>query len=118
MMQRKSRSNWTGLRILKGAIHLSAIASLYAGGFLGILSRPAQAADQFDLNGIQFDVDTIIEFEFVQSHGPYQSAFGVINLDTGEKTPLIAEVKPSDNFQDVTRPSQDRGTSGVLDPRD
>ncbi len=118
MMQRKSRSNWTGLRILKGAIHLSAIASLYAGGFLGILSRPAQAADQFDLNGIQFDVDTIIEFEFVQSHGAYQSTFGVINLDTGEKTPLIAEVKPSDNFQDVTRPSQDRGTSGVLDPRD
>lgn len=104
-MKRKSRSNFAGLRILKGAIHLSAIASLYTVGLLSTFSRPAQAADQFDTSGIQFDVDTVVEFEFVQSRGAYQSTFGVINLNTGQKTPLIAEVKPSDVPQDVNTPT-------------
>src|SRR5919202_3774262 len=108
MMQRKSLGNYAGLQILIGVI---------AAGVLGTFSRPAQAADQFDTNGIQFDVDTIVEFEFVESHGAYQSTFGVINLDTGKKTPLLAEVKPSDNYQDVNRTSQYRAP-GDRDPRD
>jgi hypothetical protein len=115
MMQRKSK--FAQLQILKKAIRLSAIASLYTAGVFGSFSKPAQAVDQFDINGIQFDVDTIIEFKFEQSHGAYQSTFGVINLDTGEKTPLLAEVKPSDNYQDVNRTSQYRAP-GDRDPRD
>lgn len=95
-MQRKSLGNYAGLQILIGVI---------AAGVLGTFSRPAQAADQFDTNGIQFDVDTIVEFEFVESHGAYQSTFGVINLDTGKKTPLLAEVKPSDSPQNVNTPT-------------
>jgi hypothetical protein len=117
MMPSKNRTNRTDLKILRGAIQLMAIASLHAAGLLGTFSKPAQAADQFDTNSIQFDVDTIVEFEFVQSHGAYQSTFGVINLDTGEKTPLIAEAKPSDNPQDINRPSQYR-PPGERDPRD
>lgn len=112
-MQRKS--NFAQLQILKKAIRLSAIAALYTAGVLGGFSRPAQAADQFDTNGIQFDVDTIIEFQFVQSQGAYKSTFGVINLDTGEKRPLIAEVKPSDRFQDVNTPTDYTRSSGKPD---
>ena len=96
MMQRKTLSNWAGLQILMAVV---------AAGVLGTFSKPAQAADQFDTNGIQFDVDTIVEFEFVQSQGAYQSTFGVVNLDTGEKTPLLVEVKPSDNPQNVNTPT-------------
>jgi hypothetical protein len=118
MMQRKNRSNRAPSQILRRAIGLSAIASLQIVGLLGTFSRPAQAADQFDTNGIRFDVDTIVEFEFVQSHGAYQSTFGVINLNTGEKTPLLAEVKPSDRPQDVNRPTKYRGPNGELDPTD
>lgn len=96
MMQRKSPNKGVGLQFLMGVI---------AAGVFGLFSTPAKAADQFGNNGIQFDVDTIVEFEFVKSQGAYQSTFGVINLDTGEKTPLLAEVKPSDNYQDVNTPT-------------
>jgi hypothetical protein len=126
-MQRNHTTNVKGLRILKEArylraiarsvLPLAAIASLSTTGLLSTFSKPAQAVDQFDSNGIQFDVDTIVEFEFVQSHGAYQSTFGVVNLDTNEKTPLIAEARPADTFQDVTRPSQYR-PEGELDPGD
>jgi hypothetical protein len=105
MMPRKRRGNCTGLQILTGVIRLTAIASFHAAGFLGTFSKPAQAAEQFDNSGIRFDVDTVVEFQFVKSEGAYQSTFGVINLDTGEKTPLITEVKPSDNPQDVNTPT-------------
>jgi hypothetical protein len=117
MIQRTSINHFVGLQSLNRAMCLSAMASLCAVGVLGTFSKSAQAADQFDTSGLQFDVDTIVEFEFVQSHGAYQSTFGVINLNTREKTPLIAEVKPSDYFQDVNRPSQYRSV-GEPDPAD
>jgi hypothetical protein len=69
------------------------------------LSTAVQAEDTFGNSGLQFDTDTIIEFEFIESNGAFQSTFGVINLDTGEKTPLLVEVKPSDAAQDPNRPS-------------
>lgn len=67
--------------------------------------RPTWAAEMFDNQGIQFDEDTIIDFQFIQSHGAYQSTFGVINLDTGEKTPLLVEVKSADNEDTIYRES-------------
>lgn len=72
---------------------IAAIAS----GFLSTIPTLVRAEDTFDNDAIQFNVNTIVEFEFLESHGAYQSTFGVINLDTGEKTPLFIETKPSDS---------------------
>lgn len=52
-----------------------------------------------------FAEDTIVQFEFLQSNGAYQSEFGVVNLETGERTPLFVEVRPSDRDQSVVDPS-------------
>jgi hypothetical protein len=56
----------------------------------------ASAAEQFNSQGVQFDRDTIIEFEFLRSNNQAQSTFGVVNLATGERTPLIAETRATD----------------------
>lgn len=80
-------------------------ALLLASLFGSLLTAPVRAQETFDRTGIRFDVDTIVEFEFIESHGAYQSTFGVVNLDTGEKTPLIQEIKPSDTPQNAEVPS-------------
>jgi hypothetical protein len=96
-----------------------AIASLAMGGLWGLLPETASAqTDQFDNQGMIFEVDTVVEFEFLQSNGAYQSTFGVMNLNTGEKTPLLVEVKPSDQFQDVNAPSQRREHLAPEDTKD
>ncbi|VEP12225.1 conserved hypothetical protein [Hyella patelloides LEGE 07179] len=87
-------------------------------GFLNVLSQSATANDYIGNKGIQFQENTTIEFEFIQSHGAYQSTFGIIDLDScqngvgGEiifescaKTPLLAETKPSDIYETVSRRS-------------
>lgn len=98
---------------------ISALPKRVAGSFAGVFAsatliyttillvpiRPTLADEMFDNRGIQFDEDTIVDFEFIQSHGAYQSSFGVINLDTGEKTPLLVEVKPADTDDTVRRES-------------
>ncbi|WP_036483339.1 hypothetical protein [Myxosarcina sp. GI1] len=81
-------------------------------GILGLLNAPAAAEDYVGNEGISFERDTIVEFEFIESHGAYQSTFGAIDLDSCQmdasgaimldscdKTPLLEEVKPSDNYQ-------------------
>lgn len=95
-MQRKSRINYLGLPIFVGII---------ASGLVSTFSSSVKAADVYGNGDIKFDTDTIVEFEFLESNGAYQSTFGVIDLDTNEKTPLMREIKPSDVPQDVTRPS-------------
>lgn len=107
MMHDKHRRS-ERLQILIGAI---------AGGLVSIFSTPVLAADTFDNNGIQFDKSTIVEFEFVESNGAYQSTFGLINLNTGEKTPMFVEAKPSDTSQDVLDSSdyEDDTSSGSRD---
>jgi hypothetical protein len=78
---------------------------------------PAFASESFDNQAIQFDKDTSVEFEFVESRGAYQSTFGVVNLSTGEKTPLFQEVKPSDDNQDNSSRQKDfLGTPGNTVP--
>lgn len=94
--------NWRQLILAWGAT-LGAIASV---------SFPAQANERFNNDTIQFEVDTIVEFEFVESHGAYQSTFGVVNLATGEKTPLISEARPSDRPQNPEAPSTYRTDAG------
>ena len=87
-------------------------------GLINVCAQKAVADDYVGNRGIQFAEDTTIEFEFIRSHGAYQSTFGVINLDSCssdaqgeiifsscEKIPLIAESKPSDSYETVTRRS-------------
>jgi hypothetical protein len=90
-------------------------------GTFGLLAwmPPATATEDYLGNqGIEFKEDTAIEFEFIESHGAYQSTFGVIDLDSCQsdgagaiifdscsKTPLIEEVKPSDTQATIYRRS-------------
>jgi len=89
-------------------------------GLLNAMSLSAAAEDIVGNKGVRFDEDTIVEFEFIESHGAYQSTFGVIDLDSCQvgsegginfdscvKTPLLSEVKASDSFDfnDVYRAS-------------
>ena len=70
------------------------------------LGPPAAfAQDIVNNQGIQLDVDTVVEFEFLESNGSYQSVFGIVNVQTGEKFPLHEEVKGSDVLQTVNAPS-------------
>lgn len=69
-----------------------------ASGLMGTLATSVQAQDIFDNRALQFPEDTIVEFEFLQSHGSYQAALGVRNETTGEETILFQEVKPYDAF--------------------
>lgn len=90
-----------------------------AGGLLlSAIAAPGYAQESFGTSGIQFDVDTIVEFEFIESNGAYQSTLGIINLETGEKTPLFQEVKPSDNPQPLMRPSSYVSDVGADNSRD
>ena len=89
-------------------------------GALGILNAVglAASADVVGNQGIRFSEDTIVEFEFIESHGAYQSTFGIIDLDSCQtdsagivnfdscvKSPLLSEVKASDKFDTVHRRS-------------
>lgn len=73
-------------------IGCGAVAATAFGG----LVNSASAAEQFNNQTIQFDRDTIIEFEFQGSNNAAQSTFGVVNLATGEESPLISEVRAQD----------------------
>lgn len=109
MMHPKRKGNFAGVNLFIGAI---------AAGLLGTYSTAAQAEDSFGNSGIQFDVDTTVEFEFIESNGAFQSTFGVVNLDTGQKTPLLVEVKPSDRAQNPDRPSDFQDDSAPNSTKD
>lgn len=102
----------------KQEIKRIAIASVAAIGLSNSFATPTKAQESFDNNGIRFEVDTIVEFEFIESNGAYQSSFGVINLATGEKTPLLVEVKPADRSQTIARPSDYQDDTGDLEQDD
>ena len=95
-------------------------------GLLNISSSPVLAEDIVSNRGIRFDEDTIVEFEFIESHGAYQSTFGIVDLDSCQsdpsgvimfdtciKTPLLAEVKPSDDYASVYRRSSYQTSQGA-----
>jgi hypothetical protein len=94
------KSNRSSRRISSMAFGLS------LGWLASSLAIPARAADMSIGNqGIRANKDTTLQSEFVESHGAYQSTFGVINLTTKEKTPLLIETKPADNPDIIFRPS-------------
>jgi hypothetical protein len=74
-------------KILQSLLGVAAVATTA----LSIVAQPVKAEEQFSNQSIQFDRDTIIEFELVKANNPASSTFGVINLATGEKVPLISE---------------------------
>ncbi len=86
---------------------ISSIAfGLSLGWLTSSLVLPARAADMSIGNeGIRANKNTTLQSEFVESHGAYQSTFGVINLTTKEKTPLLVETKPADSPDTIFRPS-------------
>lgn len=86
-------------------VSIQRLIGMIASGLLTTIAHPASAKEAFDNTSVQFDVDTIVEFEFLESYGASQSTFGVINLATGEKTPLLAETKPFDNPTSTPRAS-------------
>lgn len=82
------------------------------------IATPAQAQDRFDNTVVQFETDTVVEFEFVSSEGVYQSTFGVVNLNTGDRTPLINEARPSDRSSSIiANPVDGIGTPGNTVPQ-
>jgi hypothetical protein len=84
------------------SIACGAIAATALGGFV----QSASAAEEFNNQNVKFDRDTIIEFQFLESNNRAQSTFGVVNLATGERTPLINEIRATDI------PKSIRGTAG------
>lgn len=79
----------------------------------GLLSTAAQAQETFDNRGIRLDVDTVVEFEFLESNGSYQSTFGIVNLQTGERFPIYTEVRGSDAPQSINQPSDFQDDTGI-----
>ena len=71
-------------------------AGFVSGPIAAAVSLPAAAQEQFSNEGIFFETPTIVEFQFIESNGIYLSTFGVENLDTGERTPLIEETPSPD----------------------
>jgi hypothetical protein len=82
-------------------------AGLASAALLGLAAPAAFSADEFSPNAITFDRDTAIEFEFLESHGSFLATFGVMDLNSGEKTPLIKEDKPSDSNERAVNKATD-----------
>jgi hypothetical protein len=88
-------------------------AGLASAALFGLAAPAAFAADEFGGNAITFDTDTAIDFEFLESHGSFLATFGVMDLNSGEKTPIIKEDKPSDsNERAVNKATDFLGTPG------
>lgn len=90
-MKQIKRKRITGLGLLVGAMVTGV-------GLFGSVAAPVRAQTSLGNQEIRFSEDTTVEFEFKESHGAFQSALGVQNLDTGERTVLFGETKPYDDF--------------------
>lgn len=87
--------------------------ALTSGWLASQIALPVHAASLINNSGVQFDQDTTLESNFVESHGAYQSTFGVINLDTKEKTPLLVETRASDAPESIFKVSSRRNHLGT-----
>ncbi len=85
------------------------LASLILAG----IYAPAAKADEFGSGAVQFDKETTVEFEAVESHGSYKATFGVVDLNTGVATILIKEDKASDSDdRSINKTTDFLGTPG------
>jgi len=78
---------------------LSALTATAAATALFGAAAPAHAFS-FGTNGIQFENDTAVTFNFRQTYGAFTSSLGVYGVNGGTATlakTLFSEVKPSDN---------------------
>jgi hypothetical protein len=55
------------------------------------------STDLNSTNGFSFDLDTTVKFTFLESHGEYQSAFGIYDASKNLVQNLFSEVQNSDN---------------------
>ncbi len=89
---------------------LSIFLTALVGGLISTM--PAQAFS-FGNEGIMFDEDTKVNFEFLQSNGWWQAEFGVLNLGTGEENILLSEDFRADYEVGYTVDSENLGTAGI-----
>ena len=88
---------------------LSIFSVTIIGGLIATI--PAQAASMFNNEGIFFEEETTVEFEFLQSNGWWRADFGVINRDTEVKNILLSEdlhVDPGSGWH-----NDNKGTPGI-----
>ena len=89
---------------------LSALTATAAATALFSAAAPAQAAS-FGTTGITFGEDTTVKFNFLGSHGMYQSSLGIYDVKNSMPsliTTLFTETKRSDNG----RQNEWQGTQG------
>ncbi|MGB3693029.1 MAG: hypothetical protein WA865_21395 [Spirulinaceae cyanobacterium] len=101
MMKKNSSKNYS--------LFLSAIAT----GLFGFFATPAQGQDFFSNQSIEFAEDTVVEFEFIQSHGSYQATLGIKDETTGEETVLFRETQPYDDFGSFTTQRSSTGNNDL-----
>jgi hypothetical protein len=103
-----------GSRSIRSQRSMTLITLGITGGWLfSNLSLPVRAATMINNSGLEFEQDTTLDSNFVESHGAYQSTFGVIDLLTKEKIPLLTETKPSDRTESIFKPSSRRSHVGT-----
>ncbi|MEQ8976173.1 MAG: PEP-CTERM sorting domain-containing protein [Coleofasciculus sp. C1-SOL-03] len=64
----------------------STVLGLVAGSTLALSAMPAEAAS-FGTDGILFETDTKVDFEFLESHGKFQSTLFIVEADAKD-TPV------------------------------
>jgi len=74
---------------------LSILLTAIVGGLISTM--PAQAASLFSNEGIMFEQDTEVTFDFLQSNGYWKGSFGVVNLGNKAETILFEEDLNKDN---------------------
>ncbi|MDX2228162.1 MAG: hypothetical protein NW220_00900 [Leptolyngbyaceae cyanobacterium bins.349] len=88
-----------------------AIAVAAAIGVTSAIAPATQAQEALTNGAIRFPEDTVVEFELVDTHGYYQSTFGVVDTTTRQKVPLFVEIKPYDQPNPSVPGRDDTGTT-------
>ncbi len=82
-------------------------------GLLSSLTTNVKAQETFSNDHIRFNQDTVVEFEFIRSHGSYLATFGIKNETTGVETILFQEIKPYDSYGNPIQQTTDPGANNT-----
>jgi len=74
----------------------STVLGLVAGSALALSAMPAEAAS-FGTDGILFETDTKVDFEFLESHGKFQSTLFIVEADAKD-TPVYTLFTENEAF--------------------